>query len=342
MTGPAATPVSFRCMGPTFLFAAIGLSVMAANRLLGAGTTTHHLILLLALLPFFGIPHGALDYHLARVLLQPRLGRYWGMAFVVLYLLAMAVVVVLWHYQATFSLAAFLVLTYYHFSTGDALRTPQTPWALRITEWVSRGGIVLTFAARFDRAEVQGLLSHLAPADGVEALLDALAAMAPFCALAAVVCILASLSIGVRRRAAIDVARGLEIAVLAALFSVLPALLAFALYFSFLHSLRHMLGLVAPLNGQSAVGLWWQMFCISLPVTLATLLMGVAAYGLLGGLSFETSHLMRVIFIGIASMTYPHALIVYWAARADRRSRPMADVPAGHSRRMGWPIQDIR
>ncbi len=328
MTGLAPALGSPRVhLGPTVVFAGVALATLAGVTLLGPGGTGAHLALLLLLLPFFGIPHGALDYALARRLLRPRFGRFWGPGFVSLYLLAMAVVVAVWLLQPTFSLAAFLVLTYYHFSTGDALAVPHTPVMLRISEWVARGGIILCFPAVFDRTVVQGLLTHLAPETGVAVLLDGMATLAPLCGLAAALSIAVSLVSFARQRAIVDLVRAVELAFLALIFVWLPALLAFTLHFNFLHSARHMLGVADRAERQSAPRLWARMLRLSLPVTLATLLLGAGAYGLLGGISFDTSRLMQVIFIGIASMTYPHIVVVSLAARTDRGVRlPAASI----------------
>ncbi len=319
-------------MEPTRLFVFCGLIATAIGLLLGPGTSGSHLLLLLVLLPFTGIPHGALDYALARVLFRQRFGRYWALGFVSLYLLAMALVLVVWEFQPTWSLVAFLALTYYHFSTGDALVTPWTPALVRVSEWVGRGGIILCFPAIFDRGVVQGLLSYLAPEDGVRLLLDALAALAPVSALAAGICLAGSLGVFVRHRATIDLARGVEIAVLALIFSVLPALLAFTIHFSFLHSTRHMLGVAARTRGRSALAVWRDMLWISMPVTLVTLLLGAGVYGLASGLSFDTANLMRVIFIGIASMTYPHVLVVSLVTRAGLDGRSSQSAAARNAR----------
>ncbi len=333
----SSTPDARYLMGPTRLFVLCGLTATAVGFLFGPGTSRDHLILLLIWLPFTGIPHGALDYALARFLFRQRYGRYWAIGFVSLYLLAMALVLVIWEFQPTLSLGAFLALTYCHFSTGDALVTPRTPALLRMSEWISRGGIILCFPAVFDRGVVQGLLSYLAPQDGVRLLLDALAALVPVSALAAGICLAGSLGAFVRHRAVIDLARGVEIAVLALIFTVLPALLAFTIHFSFLHSTRHMLGVAARTSGRPALAVWGEMLRISLPVTLATLILGAGAYGLTSGFSFDTANLMRVIFIGIASMTYPHVLVVSLATRAGGDVQPSQPTVAGDLRGVQSP-----
>ncbi len=313
--------------GPTVAFSGAALMALVGVILLGPGETEGHLALLLLLLPFFGIPHGALDYALARRLMRPRFGRLWGPGFVGLYLLAMAVVILFWRVQPTLSLAAFIALTYYHFSTGDTLSAPHTPILMRIGEWVARGGIILFFPAVFDRTAVQQLLSYLAPETGVAGLLDAMAALAPICCLAASLVIAASLVSYVRKRRAVDLIRAVELFILAVIFSRLPALLAFTIHFNFLHSLRHMLGVADCTDCLSAPRLWTRMFRLSLPVTLTTLLLGAGAYGLLGGVSFDTSRLVQVVFIGIASMTYPHIVVVSLAGHTDRGVRlPAASI----------------
>ncbi len=315
------------------LFAGLAMSTVIFVVLIGPGGTGHHLTVLLLLLPFFGIPHGALDYALARTLFEPRCGRYWAPGFVILYLAVMAFVLTVWYIQPTFSLAVFLALTYYHFSTGDALTSPRNPLILRLSEWVARGGVILCFPALFDRTAVQRLLSYLAPETGVVFLLDIMAALAPVCGFATALAIMASLVSFVRHRAAIDLARAAELGVLALLFVALPALLAFTLHFNFLHSLRHMLGSTIQSHGRSAVRIWARILSLSLPVTLATLLLGAGAYGLLSGLSFDTSRLMQVVFIGIASMTYPHIVVVSLAAHTDRSARlPAASAPVQAAR----------
>ena len=325
MTNSTASLSAWRGrMGHTVLFAGLSLATVAMAILFGRGETVHHLVLLLILLPFCGIPHGALDYALAGSLCRRRCGRWWGPGFVALYLLVMFIVITVWFYQATFSLAAFLALTWYHFSTGDALTGPRTPLLLRISEGMARGGLILCLPAVFDRTEVQRLLAYLAPEAGVALLLDILAAMAPLCVMAAAGGVAASMVAFVRQRTAIDLARAVELVILTLMFMLLPALLAFTIHFNFLHSVRHMLAIGTPLPASSALRVWARMLVISLPVTLATLLLGAFAYAVSGGVSFDTAHLMRIVFIGIAAMTYPHVIVVFLAATRGPSSRSSA------------------
>ncbi|HHP7233775.1 MAG TPA: Brp/Blh family beta-carotene 15,15'-dioxygenase [Desulfobacterales bacterium] len=291
------------------MFAIVSVMVLAGSALWGTGSTSFHLGLLLVLAAFFGIPHGALDYVLAEPLLRPRYGRKWGVGFIAAYLAGMAVIVALWWAFPTASLTAFLILTLVHFGSGDALSTPKLSRWLRWSEMLARGGVVLTFPAIFSRQEVLQLFAYMVPETGALALVAVLAALAPVAALALVCCLSGSLLAYKVEKNPLELARGLELLALAALFVLLPALLAFAVYFNFLHSIRH-LHRAAGDRHPSALSASFAMIKAALPITVLTLVLGAAAYLLLSGVRFDVPGLVRVTFIGIAAMTYPHALVV--------------------------------
>jgi Brp/Blh family beta-carotene 15,15'-monooxygenase len=308
-------------MGHTLMFAGLSLAFIVGGALIGPGTTEMHLILLVALLPFFGIPHGALDYALAQKMMRHHWGPFWAPLFVLLYLLGMGIVLIVWRVHATASLAAFLVLTFYHFGKGDSLTRREMSGILRATELIGRGGVVLTFPAVFDRTEVMRLFSCLVPESGAGMLVQILAALAPLCAAALIACILASGIRFVRLGTDRDLARAIELLILAGMFALLPALLAFAIYFNALHSIRHMLGVALQKTTAPAISVWSHMFRTALPVTLATLMLGGGAFISLSGLAFDVPRLVQVVFIGIASMTYPHVVVVSLAERAGLSAR---------------------
>lgn len=307
-------------MRHTIIFTALSALGIAVSILFGSGTLENQLILLAVLLSFFGIPHGALDYSLAKEWLSDRLGRLWALWFVSLYLFTMVIVLAAWYLHATASLIAFLTLTFYHFGKNDSLADPSEPLPIRSAEFIARGGVVLTFPSVFDQATVLMLFSYLAPGPDAYLIVEVLSDFAPFCAAALLGCVLAS-SIGYGRwRKPPDLARALELLTLAAMFALLPALLAFAIYFNFLHSIRHIANIAVRTNNLSKYPDWAQMFKTALPVTSATLILGGFAYLLISGIRFDVIHLTRIVFIGIASMTYPHVVVIEMAERASRHS----------------------
>ena len=128
------------------------------------------LILLAVLLPFSGIPHGALDYGIARETLEPKLGNLWSVMFLAVYLVMMSVVLFAWKIDPIGSLGAFLFITAFHFGFGDTLTSIRTPVFVRVADIVGRGGSVLTYPALFFQDDVYILSSYLVPQSGAWAL----------------------------------------------------------------------------------------------------------------------------------------------------------------------------
>jgi Brp/Blh family beta-carotene 15,15'-monooxygenase len=120
-----------------------------------------------------------------------------------------------------------------------------------------------------------------------------------------------------RFREPVALGRVAELLVIAVMFFQLPPLLAFALYFSVLHSLRHMLAVADRKPVGTLIVYLFDAYRAAFPITMVTIIMGAVAYMLLGGLSFDMTQLMRVVFIGIAAMTYPHVLLIEIAKRLE-------------------------
>ena len=297
------------------VFSITGIITLAAAMLIGTGTPTIHLMLLVFLLPVSGIPHGALDYHLGCKTFKRRLGRRWTVWFLAIYLIGMSGVIAVWIYKPMLSLSAFLLLTLYHFGTGDAIPIRQTPLMFRITEIIARGGMVITFPALAARPEVIELFSFLIPDSGAVILVSRLALIAPLASACVLLTIGWSLFEFARFREPVALGRVVELLVTALMFIQLPPLLAFTLYFSVLHSLRHMMAVADWKPGGTLFIYLFDAYRAALPITMVTVVMGAAAYLLLGGLSFDMTQLMRVVFIGIAAMTYPHVLLIEIAKR---------------------------
>lgn len=295
------------------------VAITAATILL-AGTGVlesigRQLILLAILLPFAGIPHGALDYKIAQDMLEPKMDRLWSVTFLAGYVILMAAVLLAWQVNPSASLAAFLCITAYHFGTGDTLTTFRTPTFIRVADVIGRGGTVLTFPALFFPEDVALLFSYLVAESGASGFTRFLSLMAPLSALAVLSSIAWYMIQYSRYRDIISLSRALELIALVVAFSLLPALLAFTIYFSFLHSVRHLLYAAASINADDIILSIRFTLARSIPVTVATIGLAVTAYLGLAEAGFDIARLTQVIFIGIASVTYPHVAVIALAQR---------------------------
>jgi Brp/Blh family beta-carotene 15,15'-monooxygenase len=307
-------------------------AAVTAAALLLAGTgllesIERQLILLAILLPFAGIPHGALDYKIAQNTFKPKMDRLWSVTFLTGYVIGMTTVLLAWHVNPTVSLAVFLGITAFHFGTGDTLTTSRTPTAIRIADVIGRGGIVLTFPAFFFPQDVALLFSYLVADSSALEFTRLLSLMAPFSTVAVGSSIAWYIIQYSRRRDIVSLSQMLEIVALGVAFSLLPALLAFTIYFSFLHSVRHLLYVAACINAEEIISSIRFTLTRSIPVTLATIALAVTAYFALVQSGFDIARLTQVVFIGIASVTYPHVAVIALAQRERFLKRQAALLP---------------
>ena len=95
-------------------------------------------------------------------------------------------------------------------------------------------------------------------------------------------------------------------------------LLAFTIYFCFLHSIRHSITLVFELN-KNDLNEGFKMFAFkATPLTfIAIVLCIVSIYFLNNNYNFDSS-ILKVIFIGLASLTFPHILLEYFLQKYEK------------------------
>ena len=85
---------------------------------------------------------------------------------------------------------------------------------------------------------------------------------------------------------------------------------AFTLYFCFLHSVRHSFSLMFELNKNIKKG-FVLFFKKALPLTIITSLVFLITLFFLNNYNELNKSIYMVIFIGLASLTFPHILLEY-------------------------------
>ena len=244
-----------------------------------------------------GLPHGALDPLVAHAAghwhngkeLTVHLLTYTGLA---------AMAVGIWLIWPVPALAAFLVLSAWHFS-GDWPTLPhcRLPNAF---ERLSLGGMVVGAPALFHPqrvGEIFAVLTGRSPGDPLQS---------------GLVEVLGWLTLALLPVAAIMMLRGLrhevrvslELISLPLLAWLLPPLLYFVIYFGLLHSPRHLIRLAEDPRIRVDRAFWQ----VLVAMTLLTVGLGVLAYALLDG--SPDQRLIQIVFIGLAALTVPHMLLI--------------------------------
>ena len=95
-------------------------------------------------------------------------------------------------------------------------------------------------------------------------------------------------------------------------------LLAFTLYFCFLHSVRHSITLIFELE-KNDLSLGFKMFLKkALPLTILTATLCLIGLYLINNTYTFDSSIIKIIFIGLASLTFPHILLEYLIEKNEK------------------------
>ena len=95
-------------------------------------------------------------------------------------------------------------------------------------------------------------------------------------------------------------------------------LVAFTIYFCFLHSVRHSLSLIYELNKNNFKKGFKDFIKKALPLTMITAVLYLfVAFLLTNSYSLDDA-ILKVIFIGLASLTFPHILLEYLLEKNEK------------------------
>ena len=98
----------------------------------------------------------------------------------------------------------------------------------------------------------------------------------------------------------------------------LTPLIAFTVYFCFLHSIRHSISLAIELDPNSVVNGFKLFVKKALPLTILTGIFSFIALYLLNNSNNLDSAILKIIFIGLASLTFPHILLEYFLEKNEK------------------------
>ena len=101
---------------------------------------------------------------------------------------------------------------------------------------------------------------------------------------------------------------------------IFSPLLAFTIYFCFLHSIRHIISIVLELdeaNFSNGIKLFIKK---ALPLTVVTAILYLLAVFLITNFYGFNTAIIQVIFIGLASLTFPHILLEYLIEKNEAKN----------------------
>ena len=285
-------------------------------------------ILCLFLILTIGMSHGSLDNWKGNKILKIYKIKD-SYIFYLIYILVALFVVALWLLLPSITLVLFLIVASYHFGKEDSFVEPLN-WAagegpLSIfkksdnLQFFLKGSIIVLAPLMFHFEETLSIFQTLLIedinffySDHVRGFLSVLFLISFF----------AGLNLFI------------ETACIIALNYFFSPLAAFTVYFCFLHSIRHLASLVQDLeyemgkknkipkrhfevsiNGRGAKTLFRKI----LPLTLITAVIFILGIFLLTNYYNINDAILKVIFIGLASLTFPHILLEYLIEKNEKK-----------------------
>ena len=260
------------------------------------------LIFSLFLILSLGISHGALDHIKGKKLLKI-LNYKSTLIFYILYILISLSVILLWVLFPKILLLAFLFVASFHFGKEDSefINYKQKNEVI----YFFKGSLVITAPLLFHKEETLKIFNNL-NFDISQSLFISDEFLILFILISLFTNILLSLS----KQIDVKLLLMMDFASILLLNYFLNPILAFTFYFCFLHSIRHSISLIKKINNNIKKG--FPIFLKkAFPITIITILAYVIALFFLNNYNELDETIYKVMFIGLASLTFPHILLEY-------------------------------
>jgi Brp/Blh family beta-carotene 15,15'-monooxygenase len=251
-----------------------------------------------------GVSHGALDHIRGKRILEPKFNKAWSVLFFPGYIILGLIVIVSWVTFPPVTLLLFLIIAGYHFGEEDLSFFKGNNGVIFTIVSFLKGFLIITLSFHYSFENTSLFFEYLmVPQNYYEALIPFKSTLFSV----NLICLVAGLIYLFKDSINHLVLTLLEVLLITLSFVYLPLILAFSLYFCFLHSSKHIIGLAKELDKQDIKnGL--KLFSVkAVPLTCITALAAVLFVFLLSEKLDE--NIIKTIFIGLASLTLPHILL---------------------------------
>ena len=278
--------------------------------------TVSPLICLLLIL-IIGISHGSLDNLKGEKLLKI-FGIHNFLIFYLLYILIAVAVIILWIIIPSISLIIFLIIASYHFGKEDTQFLIIENSYLNQFLFFMKGSLIILAPIYFHFDETINIFkSLLIDNENFYEFLNFIETN-KILLFSVILSTLANIILFIQKFEIKKFAIFFDYFSILILNYYFSPLLAFTLYFCFLHSIRHSITLIIELE-KNDLNLGFKMFVKkALPLTILTAsLCLIGLYFINNTYTFDSS-ILKIIFIGLASLTFPHILLEYLLEKNEK------------------------
>ncbi len=274
-------------------------------------------LICLLLILTIGISHGSLDHKKGKKLLNTLniANMYY---FYLLYILAGILVIALWLLLPMATLILFLIVASYHFGKEDTDFLKDNSLSLNQLLYFFKGLLIIVAPLNFHFEETINIFSLLFVGGETFYIFLGYIEDLKIIYIIFFFSTISSMYLFFKNFRFINFSIFLDFFSILILNYYLPPLLAFTFYFCFLHSIRHSFSIIFELDQNSFKNGLLMFSKKALPLTLITAILFLVSIYFLTNYYVLDDAILKVIFIGLASLTFPHILLEYLIEKNEK------------------------
>jgi beta-carotene 15,15'-dioxygenase len=274
-------------------------------------------VVCLFLILSIGISHGALDSQKGKKLSQLYNTKKFYFFYIIYSLIGISIII-FWLFFPTVSLVLFLIVASYHFGKEDTEFLINNKNILNLILYFLKGSIIIIAPLMFHFVETINIFKLLLIEN------ENFYLFLNFIEDNSILLIVLSFSLLSNIYYFLKDFKIINILIFSDFFSIivlnyfLTPLIAFTVYFCFLHSFRHSISLITELNENSLKSGAITFIKKAMPLTALTAILYVVSLYFLSNYYQLNDAILKVIFIGLASLTFPHILLEYLLEKNEK------------------------
>ena len=269
------------------------------------------LIFCLFLILSLGISHGALDHLKGTKLLK--IYKYRSISlFYVSYIFVGLSVIIFWLIFPKLILMIFLIVASYHFGKEDSEFINSSSNFELI--YFLKGCVIIVAPLIFHKSETLAIFEYLN-----FVIFDSFLITNAFLWSILILSFMANILISLNKNFEIKSLLLMDYISILILNYFLNPLLAFTIYFCFLHSARHSFKLSKELNKISLIEGLKKFALKAIPLTILTAFLFIISLIIIKNYYVMDNAISKIIFIGLASLTFPHILLEYLLEKNEKK-----------------------
>jgi len=274
-------------------------------------------VVCLFLILSIGISHGALDNQKGK-----RLSQLYNIQksyfFYLIYSLIGVSIIIFWLFFPTLSLILFLIVASYHFGKEDTEFLINNKNVSNLILYFLKGSLIIIAPLMFHFVETINIFKLLLIENENFYLFLNFIEDNSILLFALSISLLSNIYYFLKDFKIVNILILFDFFSIIALNYFLTPLVAFTIYFCFLHSFRHSISLITELNEKSLKISTITFIKKAIPLTVLTAILYIMSLYFLSNFYQLNDAILKVIFIGLASLTFPHILLEYLLEKNEK------------------------